>query len=283
MQEKLTKKQKREAAREENKAKREKFNKDRKRRRVIIALSSVLGTIVVAGITTLIVVSSTPVEQLNPKNMLADAVVFQEGKVLTTEAIAEGSTPTPIELKDDRVEIELYFDYLCPFCKIFETTQSKVIEKYMAEKDVVVAFHPISSLGNYSLATSNAAACVASNEPDKWLAMHSILYSNQPVEAEGQSLSLRKSKNLTKELLSSLSLMDTTLDCIDKAPHGQWAIDSTTRVLSGKVPNSNLERLSGTPTIIIDGVKVDFDWAAGGEALDTYLAESLAKARAVNK
>jgi protein-disulfide isomerase len=280
MAEKLTKKEKRELSRQERKQKLEQLNKQRKARKIKALLAA--GTVVVliaALITYVVLFAPKPVEQITPVNLANNGITLVEGKVLETEAPISGSEPTPLELRDDRVEIEIYLDYLCPYCKMFDETQKDVIEKYFTNKDVVFSFHPVAFLSEYSMVATNASACIAGKQPDLWWRANNAIYAGQPEEGAGQGYSLDKSINTVKTSLSGLNLNDDTIKCIETTPYAQWAADSTNAVLQKPVPNSSLSRISGTPTVLIDGIKLELDFTKDSANFDIAIQNALSNAK----
>ncbi len=96
-------------------------------------------------------------------------------------AITIGSASAP-------VTIDIYQDYMCPYCGQFERAQTsdlKVLVDSGTAKAVfhVMAFLDDSSSGTkYSTRAANAFVVVAQKEPDKALAFNSALFTNQPSE-----------------------------------------------------------------------------------------------------
>ena len=41
--------------------------------------------------------------------------------------------------------------------------------------------------------------------------------------------------------------------CIDETTFKTWVLASTDRALAGPIPNSDLEAVTGTPTVLVDG------------------------------
>lgn len=276
MAEKLTRKQQREQSRIERKEKMAAAKKAKKKRLITTIVTTVLTLGVSGGLITWAVIASQPVEQINPKNMVNDAVTLgKDLKVVETAAIAKDKEPTPLELRDDRVEVEVYLDYLCPYCKKFDEAQRSVIEEYLKKDNIVFSFHPMAFLSEYSMIAANASACIAAEQPDLWWKANNLLYDAQPEEKTAQAFTAKQSKELISESLKSLSLNDTVKKCMTDLPYGKWSVDATNRVLkSGKVPNSTLTKIEGTPTIIIDGIQFTEDSTSGNFkiALDNALA-----------
>lgn len=277
-----TRKERRQAAREERKIEMAQRMKKQRRKKVQGWLFGSIVAVVAIGIVALgWLLQPRPAEQTYPENMLNDAVTLgQNFKVLETAALKEGEEPTPLTLLPDRVEVEVYLDYLCPYCKAFDLTQKPLIEKYLKEKDVVFSFHPLGFLSVYSGVAANASACIASKEPNAWWKANGLLYENQPDEATAKGFNESRSVTYIKDTLQTLNLKEPTLKCITEMPHMKWAAEATNRAIQGPIPNSNLTTIAGTPTVLVDGVKLDFDFSVDTINFDIALSNALNNARA---
>ena len=181
MAEKLTKNQKREAAREQARLRQIEEQKKLKRKSLFIKLGVVVGVLAVIGIVLSIILASNkpPVEQLNPKNMLSNSVVF-DGTVaapVSSKAIPKGGEATPITPSQDKVNVAVYLDYTCPYCKIFEATQAETLKNYVESGDIVLEFFPVAFLSRYSAVASNTMACIATHDSGKWWEANKLLFA----------------------------------------------------------------------------------------------------------
>src|SRR6478735_4333503 len=98
--EKITKDQRREAAREAARLQREKAKKAERRRKWLIPTSVTLGILAVAAIVTIVIVNSVPVQtDAGPKNMASDGILLEgvDGAMVPVEtaAIPAKGEPTP--------------------------------------------------------------------------------------------------------------------------------------------------------------------------------------------
>jgi protein-disulfide isomerase len=86
--------------------------------------------------------------------------------------------------------LELYEDFQCPVCKSFEDSSGSAIRDLVREGKVKVVYRPFrlfeqEPLKSNSERAANAAACAPA---DHWLALHDLLFQNQPAEgSEGFS------------------------------------------------------------------------------------------------
>jgi len=164
------------------------------------------------------------------------------------------------------VVVQVYFDFMCPYCGIFDKANSADLAALAAEDGVTVQYHPVSFLDDaskgtkYSTRAANAAAVIADKSPEHFAAFVTAMYDNQPDEG---------SAGLTDEKIAEIAVgvgvpqdvadqFTTTVDGtfqegedkVDKP--GTWRtfapwVAATTNQMAidrGKV---------GTPTIVIDG------------------------------
>lgn len=255
-----TKNQKREEAREKARVLREEQAKRDKRKRLAWQLGAIVGTLAIVA-AVFFGFQSWQKSQLNasagPANMLSDGLVFNAQGPVLTEGIAAGGSPvaTTPDTASGAVNITVYFDYLCPYCGQFETTNGAYIEQ-LVQNGATLEMHPIAILTNnsagtkYSERAANAFACVANTEPTVALAFNSLLFANQPAE---QTAGL--SNDELKDFVSQAGATDTaTIDkCIDDSQFKNWVQSATERALAGPIPNSSLAKLTGTPTVLVNG------------------------------
>ena len=278
MAEKLTKNEKREAAREEARQRREQEMKKAKKRKIFTRLGVLAGILLAIGIVVMIVVSGNKpaVAQANPKNMLSNGVLFDVTvkTPVETPAIAKGKEATPTEPSTDKVNVIIYLDYSCPYCKKFEASQSKILADYVNKGEATVEYHPLAFLTNYSVAAGNASACVASKEPEKWWKVNEALFAAQPDEAVAGGWSQTSSINFVKDALKSYELNSETKTCIKETPYVEWLAKATSEALSGPLPNSNAKKVEGTPFVLVDGNLYQVDYINDSEMLSKVIEEA---------
>ena len=256
-----SKKLRRDVARETARIMREEEKKRRRRNRIITQMSVVLGAVAVALIVILVVQSSIKPPIAGPLNMASDGILLQgdgTGKIVAvpTKGIPIDGKPTATDpaAYPDTVNIVLYVDYQCPFCKLFEQTNAETIGTWVSQGLATVEYHPIAILNsrsqgtNYSSRAGSAAACVANYQPDSFFQANAALFSNQP--AEGTS-------GLTNAEIASVVAQAGVTDvdavkCINDERYVRWVDDATDRTASA-IPNSDLSGLTSTPTVLVNG------------------------------
>lgn len=253
---KMTRDEQRAAAREKARQANEARIRKEKLRKISIQLGSILAGVLVLGLVMLMIFqfNKPPVPQANPANMISNGAVLTKGMTLVpSNAIPVGGSAVYPEDKADKVSIIVYVDYLCPACKAFEEATEDFIEELVATGNVTVEYRPVAFLSLYSAVASNASACVASNEPDKWWLANMTLYKGQPEERLGQQLTKQQSIKTIQDLFVPLDLSNETKQCVKETPYFDWAQTASNESTNGPVPNTNGAIVSGTPTIIVDG------------------------------
>lgn len=290
----VSKKARRDEAREHARDMREAERKRRSRNSLILKI--VVGLVLVAvaagtvwGITAFrqaAIDAATP--KPGPANMLSDGIILQgdgTGQIVAarTPAIPPKGEPTPTnpdDYADGVVRIVMYVDYFCPVCQVFEATNALQLKKWVSAGAATLEIHPIAILDRASLGTryasrsANAAACVAEFAPDSFFGATAALYAQQPAE---------NTSGLTNEeivtVLQSAEIDDPDVTaCIDDERFSQWVTAATERTREA-IPNSDLPGIAGTPTVIVNGVLYEgavddqaaFDAFVTAIATDTYV------------
>jgi protein-disulfide isomerase len=257
------KKDRRDVARETARIQREQQKKRDTRNRWLLRGGIGVGLIAIAAIVAVLVVGSIKPPTPGPANMASDGILFEgDGgtiSVVETPATAADADPVPTDLSEfaDTVNIAVYLDYLCPYCNIFETTNADQINNWVGTGAATLEVHPVSILDNasngtkYSTRSANAASCVANYEPNSFLDVSNALMAAQPTEG---------TSGLTNAelvgVVESAGVTDAAVaTCITDEEFSSWVGDATDRALENPLPNSSLEQLTGTPTVIVNGVQ----------------------------
>lgn len=157
---------------------------------------------------------------------------------------------------DAPVTLQAVEDFQCPICQQFEKTNADLLTSYRDGDQVAVEYRPIAFLDrmsstDYSTRALNASMCVLEDAgKDSWLTYHQALYANQPAEG---SAGLPDSDLLSMAHDAGASGRDVAT-CIKDRRYGDWAQQTTKAAFADGV--------SGTPTLFVDGTKLDgFDTA----------------------
>lgn len=253
-----SKNERRDAAREKARALREEQRKRERRNKILVGGGITLGALAIIAIIAVIIFTSIRPAGPGPRNMATDGIKIGEGFVAEeAAALQPGEEPSePSVNPANVVDIRIWVDFLCPVCGAFEAANADQIEGWLEDGSVTYEVHPISFLDRvsqgtkYSTRAANAAACVADYSPDSFLAYSDALFANQPEE---------NSTGLDNETLAALA-GDAGVEnasqieqCIDEGEFTDWVGDATLRAQAGPIPNSNVESITGTPTVIVNG------------------------------
>ena len=238
----------------------EQRKKDVRNRRLLQG-GIILAAVMVVAIVVVTIWSQIPSARTGPVNMLSDGIKIGEGFVAeTTAGLKPGNDPVPSEVNpgSEVIDIRIYLDYQCPGCRAFEETNHGQLAKWVESGAATVEFHPIALFDRHSLGTkfstraANAAACVANYSPDSFFDFNSLMFANQPQEGtEGltneQIIVLAKRANvISTELIEK---------CVNDQNYKTWVNASTARAIAGPIPNSTVERVAATPTVIVNGIQ----------------------------
>lgn len=258
----LTKNEKREAAREKARILREEQKKKDRRTKILVQGGVILASLAIIAIVAVVIVNSIRPAGPGPANMASDGIQLTQGFIATeTPALEADADPIP-NVRDEAagtLDIQLYVDYLCPFCKQFEDTNADYIASLVENGNVTLEIHPISILDSrsqgtkYSSRAVNAVACFANYEPNLFYAFHMALFANQPAE---------NTPGLSDDELITLAEgvggdSADIAECIRSQEFKGWAAASTSRALNGPIPNANIEQVQGTPTVLVNGQKYE--------------------------
>jgi protein-disulfide isomerase len=263
-QERLSKDQRREQAREIARLEREQRLKSQRRNSILIRVGATVAIVgVLAAVGWGIWLGTRPAGP-GPANMASDGILFQAGAdgavtAVETPGIPGDGTPTSTDPSDYDVPVHIvsYIDFGCPYCALFETTNAAQIQELVASGYATLEVHPIDLLQNaflgdrYSARSANAAACVAQYQPDVFPAVSDAFYAQQPAET-GPGLT-------NAEILTLLEGAGVTAPevtgCVNDESFKGWVAAATDRALTGPLPNTDEPKVGGTPLILVNGVR----------------------------
>jgi protein-disulfide isomerase len=218
------------------------------------------GGVIIAGLLVAIVValinaagsSGTPEAQPPVGDVVVPANTTAKG------AITVGKADAPVKL-------EIYLDYMCPYCGRFERANSAEIERLVADGTVRLEMYPLSFLDQqsagtqYSTRAANAVATVADQAPDKVLAFNAALFGKQP--AEGKA-------GLTDSEIANLATGAGVPAGVSTSFHEgkfqPWVATSTDAAFKSGI--------SGTPTVRINGKDFKGDLYSAGPLTTAIMA-----------
>ena len=207
---------------------REQLARERRRKRTLWITITVIAVLVVGGgIGYAIYQSQKPTTFNTPASANAAG-----------DGIVTGSGP---------VSVEIYQDYLCPFCKQLHDSAESQFNQLAEQNKIALTIHPIAILDDrttnqYSSRAAAAAGCAS--DGGKFLAYNDELYANQPAEGStGPS---------DADLIASgqrIGLGNDFATCVNDGKYKTWPTHTTDA--------ASARGVSSTPTVYVNGAKVN--------------------------
>ncbi|BDZ63077.1 DsbA family protein [Agromyces mangrovi Wang et al. 2018] len=149
------------------------------------------------------------------------------------------------------IRVEAWVDPACPHCADFEAEAGDTLAELVDDGTITYAIHPMNFLDRssetaYSSRAGSAMTCVAADEPDALLPMVAAVFENQPSDAAG----------LDDDALASLAAdagAPGAADCIAANTYVDWVQAVNDAALNGPIEGAEIERIEGTPTLLVDG------------------------------
>lgn len=253
----------------------ERRRSERRRREIIDAVERrsgmeqrvrrILYGLIAGAIVITVAVAATWIVHNSPADSTADT-----SKIKASEGIPANQPYFTLGANESsgKPVVDVYLDFMCPFCRWFPEINNDDIERLIEDRDITLHLHmttmldEMSTSGDYSTRAANAAACVYDSDPDKFLAFESRLFTHQPEEG-----SWGLTDDQLTEYASESDVSGGVKKCITDLKYKQW--------LHGTVQADALDRISGTPTIFINGELWDDKgqlWTKHGEFRSAVLS-----------
>lgn len=186
------------------------------------------------------------------------------GEAIDGYALVAGSADAP-------VVVDVYQDYLCPYCGQFERANRDDLQAMVADGTMRLRLHPMNFLdpqsggSRYSTRAANAVVTVAESEPDKLLAVNAALYDQQPKEgttglSDEQIAGVARSTGVSESTIEKFAA-GTYESFVDAADQAAFA-----------------DGVQSTPTVQINGQPFEGDLYTAG-ALRTAVEAAAQSAR----
>jgi len=171
---------------------------------------------------------------------------------VVTPSTANAGGALVVGRADAPVRLEIFLDYMCPFCGRFERANAAEVNRLVADGTVRLELYPLSFLdrmssgSRYSTRSANAIATVADRAPDKLLAFNGALFASQPEEntsglTDDQIATLAASAGVPADVVGTFA----------ERRFESWVASMTDGVMASGV--------NSTPTVRINGTKFTGD------------------------
>ena len=158
-----------------------------------------------------------------------------------------------LEFGTGAVVIDEYVDPMCPFCAQFERANGELLRAGVDSGVITLRVHSLTFLDgqsqgtNYSTRASAALTCQATLNPDQGLDYLAALFENQPPE---QTPGLSNAE-LVELAPGAVSIQD----CVEDGNYERWSQNNTEAALAGPIEGAEIDSVSGTPTVLVDGAQ----------------------------
>lgn len=154
---------------------------------------------------------------------------------------------TGVTVGSGPVTIDVYQDFLCPFCRKLEDEAGPTLRQLIDTKQARVVYHPVAFLDRASTnqySTRSAASAGCASDQDRIVEYSSALYARQPAEG-GPGLT---DDDLIQVAASVGIINPAFAQCVRGGTYRPW-ID---RVNDG----ASRRGVIGTPTVFVNGQEV---------------------------
>lgn len=143
--------------------------------------------------------------------------------------------------------IVVWEDFLCPYCREFETAARDLLHEKSASGEARVEYRPFQLLqDDYSRRALSAwAAVLQQGTPEQALEFHDLLFENQPYEAAGD-------KPSTEELVDLAREAGVEDEAVLEA-----AAEDDPEFVEAAGEAARDAGVEGTPTVTVDGEKLE--------------------------
>jgi protein-disulfide isomerase len=165
------------------------------------------------------------------------------------DRVPAGATPEGdgIVVGAGPVRVDVFVDFLCPFCRQFELAAGPTLAGLVADRRVSLVYHPMNFLDeasttHYSTRAAASSGCAA--DQGRFLEYANALFVQQPPEG-GAGLSDAELAAVGDAAGLPEAAFDT---CLSEAPYLDWPPYVTERATAAGV--------SATPTVLVAGAMV---------------------------
>ena len=205
---------------------------------------------IVVVVLALVAVGGYAIKSTSDARAKETAVVTPKGATddhgVEFTAVDAGGEPA-----SDPVKVILYEDFQCPVCRAFEQANGAFLDEAVKNGDIsieyrLLAFLDRASPNQYSSRAGSAALCAFdSGGGEAYKKATNLLWANQPQENSAGPEDAALVDTLDQAGVSG----DTVEACVLKGTFVPWLEEATEASRDAKI--------TGTPTVIVDGKKVE--------------------------
>ncbi|MBD9698129.1 thioredoxin domain-containing protein [Flavimobilis sp. GY10621] len=229
-------------------------------KRVKIITISAFGVAVAALVAAIIwaVIASRPAELPEPAPLATPSVAAESG------GISLGKDGVAGTANEGAPVVDVYLDYMCPWCGVFEETNSALLTELREAGDITLVVHPVTILDRLSSGTAfstrsaAAAVYVAEKAPEHFDAFNTAMFAKQP-EENSKGLTDREIADIAKSVGVPADVVDGIANLDSYKQFARW-VGSQTEKASADTKLHTQDGIFSTPTIVVGGTKFEGDW-----------------------
>lgn len=229
-------------------------------KRVKIITISAFGVAVAALVAAIIwaVIASRPAELPEPAPLATPSVAAESGGIPIGKDGVAGTS------NEGAPVVDVYLDYMCPWCGVFEETNSALLTELREAGDITLVVHPVTILDRLSSGTAfstrsaAAAVYVAEKAPQHFDAFNTAMFAKQP-EENSKGLTDREIADIAKSVGVPAAVVDGIANLDSYKQFARW-VGSQTEKASADTKLHTQDGLFSTPTIVVGGTKFEGDW-----------------------
>ena len=228
---------------------------ERRRENMIRIVGGIAVLVVVLGIVAIGVMNRGGNDSAEPSGS-PDA-----NSALPTGITADNGYGFQVSAPAGKPVVEVFEDFQCPACQQFEAQYGEAMQSWAQAGDIGLTYRIMTFLDknlqtDHSLRAANAFGC--SITAGEGLPYHNTVYANQPAN-EGDGWTDEQLKQFGTDAGITGEAKTTFDKCVDDGEYNGWAGLSNQAAFDDKV--------TGTPTVTVNGQKVDDAALANEEAL----------------
>lgn len=221
-----------------------------------VAVAALVGAIV------WVVVANQPAKLPEPGALATPSVINADG------GISVGKDGTAGSVNEGAPAVDVYLDFMCPWCGVFEETNGALLTDWRASGDITYVMHPVAILddmsagASYSTRAAAAAVWVAEKSPASFEKFVTGMFAQQPKEGT-KGLTDREIADIAKTAGASAETVDGIADLTSFKTYAAWVAAQTDTVSKNeKLWTTYQDGRKGfsTPTVVIGGQKFEGDW-----------------------
>lgn len=173
----------------------------------------------------------------------------------------------------DAAKLNVYFDFSCSYCGIFDVTNAPAINEMLEAGDVTLVLQPVAILNSpFSAEVAGATAYLADQAPEHVLDFVNAVFRTNPSGENGPP-----SNEQLQSLAESLGVDSSVASEMFNGDWDKWISAATDDAVADE-SLQNDDGGFGTPTIMLNDEKLgaEYDWTVEGQ-LQQAVADANAK------